>query len=680
MGLAFVIISSQATRLYVTFEDAHDIPVDYSMLHDMQEYENLVSAQKDAEALACKECIERYRWAVAAQPINTEALYDHVRVTFVDGASKIDYVLSRCVARKLAPDIDGFFCPGMPIDPSSFLDLDSSHIQQIFPGLNAQVFALIVRMDAQGRDSNTFDFTQESLHRFVHAVVKDGLDAGKPVLDCVTPLRLTLILANVLGNALSSPVANQLMTLALTDEYLRMATPEDLVLVAHFKQGLYGKHPIDEAYNRLLLPHWCIEKDFWWKSAVRVVACAPDGKHLASGHTDDSICMWDVANRDRQRLHGHSSWVPAVAYSPDGKHVASGSYDTTVRIWSAETGDSEAILRGHTAEVVTVAYSPDGKHIASGSWDHNVCIWNVTTGKLENTLRGHTHSVYCVSYSPDGARVISGGRDGVICVWNARTGECEQVLPNSGHSVDALAYSPDGIHIASGSVEDGGICVWDVRLGIIEKKIGDQSLLVDSLSYSPDGMYIASGGGDKNVHIWHAATGVHEAALEGRAQWVLSVAYTPDGLHLASGSSDRFIHLWGAGKKLHKLTSLEQWHMLVQNARMRFKDRNALVNAFRMLIAARKTQKAKQTDTKDVTKKSCVSCKPVAMALVAMMRGNAPWRKVQKFFIKHKKELRSDVLLRNQVEEYIQERCTGASSSGLSLRSSSAPMSYEKDR
>src|ERR1700679_3962633 len=35
---------------------------------------------------------------------------------------------------------------------------------------------------------------------------------------------------------------------------------------------------------------------------------------------------------------GHTSMVNSVCYSPDGQHLISGSSDNTIRIWDAETG------------------------------------------------------------------------------------------------------------------------------------------------------------------------------------------------------------------------------------------------------------------------------------------------------------------------------------------------------
>jgi WD40 repeat protein len=110
------------------------------------------------------------------------------------------------------------------------------------------------------------------------------------------------------------------------------------------------------------------------------VAFSGNGKILASGGTDDTIRLWDVATHRQigSPLTGHADWVRSVAFSPDGKTLASGSADGTVRLWDVATrrqiGDP---LSADTSQVYSVAFSPDGKTLASGSADGTVRLWSV---------------------------------------------------------------------------------------------------------------------------------------------------------------------------------------------------------------------------------------------------------------------------------------------------------------
>jgi len=73
--------------------------------------------------------------------------------------------------------------------------------------------------------------------------------------------------------------------------------------------------------------------------AVYSVAFSPGGHVLASGGSDGTIRLWDVAPPARLRPLGRLSTgdagtVQTVAFSPDGHTLASASDDQTVRLWN----------------------------------------------------------------------------------------------------------------------------------------------------------------------------------------------------------------------------------------------------------------------------------------------------------------------------------------------------------
>jgi hypothetical protein len=119
---------------------------------------------------------------------------------------------------------------------------------------------------------------------------------------------------------------------------------------------------------------------------------------------DDFERIPDVLRRpgswplDRQdSISGHTAVVSCVSFSPDGRRLASGSWDQTVCVWrtppevSLPPGDQvQLTLRGHTASVRSVSYSPDGRLLASAGGDKTVRVWDAASGQELLTLKGHT--------------------------------------------------------------------------------------------------------------------------------------------------------------------------------------------------------------------------------------------------------------------------------------------------
>jgi len=282
------------------------------------------------------------------------------------------------------------------------------------------------------------------------------------------------------------------------------------------------------------------------KADVWGVEFSPDGKYLATGSSDQTAHLWDVATGETLRtLSGHTGEIDGVAFSPDGKYLATaGGADHTARLWDVATGETFRIFSGHTGSVDDVAFSPDGKLlVTAGSEDLTARLWDVATGETLHVLTGHTDYVPRVAFSPDGKYVLTTG-DQTARLWEVATGEQVKVFPGADYKgFSAVAFSSDGKYIATGS-DDHIARVWDIASGKLVREFSGHQGFVNGVAFSPDGHFLLTGSHDRTARLWDVATGQTLRVLSGHSGQVQGVAFSADGTLIATGSNDGIARVW----------------------------------------------------------------------------------------------------------------------------------------
>ncbi|GAA0949539.1 hypothetical protein GCM10009560_67880 [Nonomuraea longicatena] len=275
---------------------------------------------------------------------------------------------------------------------------------------------------------------------------------------------------------------------------------------------------------------------------VGAVTFSPSGDRLATGSTDKTVRVWEVATGRQVTFAGHTDMVFSVAFSPSGAHLASAGYDRTVRIWDTATGRPVGEPLRHPDVVFSVAFSPSGRSLATAGYDGKIRIWDLAT-RRHVTLTGYGERVRALAYSPSGDRLASGDEDGTVHLWDVATGRRIGSLDHSG-IVWSLAFSPSGASLATAG-QGRRVRLWDLATMRATTALTGHTDWVSAVDFSPSGDRLASAGWDSTVRLWDVATGRQLGApLTGHTDVAVAVAFSPSGDRLASGGADRTVRLW----------------------------------------------------------------------------------------------------------------------------------------
>ena len=158
--------------------------------------------------------------------------------------------------------------------------------------------------------------------------------------------------------------------------------------------------------------------------SIRVLAIAPEKKHLAIGFSDHSIQVLDLAADavPITRLESHSNSVFALGYSPDEKILVSGARDACLKFWNTDHYLLEENVVAHLYAINYLSFREDGKFLVTCSMDKSLKIWEMTSRNLVKVIdkarnAGHGTSINKVFWSTYSGVIVSVSDDRTIAIW-----------------------------------------------------------------------------------------------------------------------------------------------------------------------------------------------------------------------------------------------------------------------
>jgi WD40 repeat protein len=223
----------------------------------------------------------------------------------------------------------------------------------------------------------------------------------------------------------------------------------------------------------------------------------------------------------------HEGNTRALAFSPDGKWLATGSSDKTARVWEVATGREIVRIR-HAIDVQALAFSADGRLLMTADQD-DVRVWKADTGAQMAHRRQQSRPTAIV-LSLEGEWLATQGYGRTARVWEPRTGR-ELLSVPFDDSIEAAAFSPDGRYLAAAGFQRTR--VWEILSGKEMPPIylGGRW----GFTFSPSGQWLAMGTSDRTVRVWQVDNGseVRQMRCEGCENYAGAIAFSPDSRWLA---------------------------------------------------------------------------------------------------------------------------------------------------
>ncbi len=283
-------------------------------------------------------------------------------------------------------------------------------------------------------------------------------------------------------------------------------------------------------------------KDVWFYNARFL----PDGEHVVTAYSNDrNIHLWEVSTGKLvHEFQGHTADDVAAFVSHDGRHLVSAGHDNTLRLWNVAQRQEVWTQVVSGEQIVGVDCSPDDRLMLTVGAERLRRIRELETGKIVGLLEGH--AAPCAGeFSPDGKHVLSWADDGAVRLWDVSAADTLQSFDGRADTIRKAWHLDGGRQVLTWGKNLGGkdlvFRVWDAASGRKLREIAVAAMIAPGWNeavVSPDGgrLLVANSDGD-DVRVVDISSGAELYRSEkGKLPRARGFSFSPDGRYVAAGS------------------------------------------------------------------------------------------------------------------------------------------------
>jgi WD40 repeat protein len=221
----------------------------------------------------------------------------------------------------------------------------------------------------------------------------------------------------------------------------------------------------------------------------------PGGEELLSGDAGGGLKLWSwPRGKLLLELDEHVGPVYTLGSSADGKLLASGAKDESICVWERETG--ELLHRLPVGPLgMSFVFSADGEYLVSGRGGAALRFWSLETGELAWEQDAGPGTVGALELDRSRQWAVSRGWRGPVTIWSTSEWGYAAVLPIVEKGLGGACLRPGHEQV---------VCIYEAGIGLYDANDGrllDQHDIpckgVYDLDVSPDGEYAVTASADE---------------------------------------------------------------------------------------------------------------------------------------------------------------------------------------